>query len=553
MRGFIIYPAPRHSFKQNDGPMTDFYHHAVPPYTYVLFINTLYSTTMPDQTLRTPLYAVIDIGSNAIRLRIGALGHDGRLDIIEAVRAPVRLGHDAFRQGELQPSTIERALETFVDFHRLLVQKTVPIEQIRAIATSAMREASNGKALIDRVLETTGIHIEVISGAEEARLVSLAIRHALPKLEDTNALLIDIGGGSVEFVVMEKSRVTALESLKMGTVRLLSRFGERSEQDFICLLDEFFDANAGKIRELIDGVEIDLAVGTGGNIEALGQMGRQLLGNDSPKRLKYGELKALCQQLDALDLNQRIEKLRLRPDRADVIIPASHTLRQVLKLVGKPDLLIPGVGLAEGALLDMLQRRRSGTHHDALAWAGSVARKYHVDTNHAYQVRDLALQLFDQLAATHHLPARDRLLLELASLLHEIGIFVRPDGHHRHAWYLLNTMPMLGISEDEQRLLALVVRCQRKKLPESDDSLLEPLHKKERERWMKLIALLRLAIALDKERRSAVNQISCHLKGKTIEITCEGQGDLLLERWASLRQQAIVEKALDHRIRLIFR
>ena len=507
---------------------------------------------MPDQSLQTPLNAVIDIGSNAIRLRIGALGHDGRLDIIEAVRAPVRLGQDAFQQGELRTPTIERALETFADFRQLLSRKSVPIKQVRAIATSAMREASNGRVLIDRVAETTGIRIEVISGSEEARLVSLAVRHALPKLEENNALLIDIGGGSVEFVVMEKGQVIALESLKMGTVRLLSRFAGQSDQDFVRLLDEFFDANAGKIRELIDGMDIDICVGTGGNIEALGQLGRQMLGSSSPKRLKYGELKSLCRQLDALDLDERIEKLKLRPDRADVIIPASHTLRQVLKLVGKPDLLIPGVGLAEGALLDLLQRRPSDTHHDALIWASAVGRKYHVDSRHATHVRDLALQLFDQLAAIHNLPARDKVILELAALLHEIGIFVRPDGHHRHAWYLLNAMPMLGISDDEQTLLALVVRCQRKKLPEMDDDLLATLSKKESDRWLKLVALLRLAIALNKERRTAVKQIHCRLNGKTIEISCKGEGDLLLERWAALRQLEIAKKAFGYRIEMFF-
>ncbi|WP_286291289.1 Ppx/GppA phosphatase family protein [Methylomarinovum tepidoasis] len=500
---------------------------------------------MPESS---PLHAVIDIGSNAVRLRVGALGHGGRLDIIEAIRAPVRLGQDAFGRGRLGEDTIARALETFRDFRHLLERKHVPLTQVRAIATSAMREAENRQALIEQVKAETGIVIEVISGTEEARLISLAVRHALPELEKRNAFHIDIGGGSVEFVVLERGQVTALESLKMGTVRLLSRFGGEDQKRFVRLLDEFFDANAGKIRELVDGTPIDIAVGTGGNIEALGQLGRQLLDTGSPKRLKYGQLKALCKRLDALSYEERLEQLKLRPDRADVIIPASHVLRQVLKLVGKPDLLIPGVGLAEGALLDLLQRRRGNAHQDALAWAASVARKYRVDREHADQVRHLALQLFDQLTPVHGLPARDRLLLELAALLHEIGIFVRPDGHHRHAHYLLSAMPMLGISDAEQRLLALVVRCQRKKLPDGDDPLLAPLDKKARERWLKLVALLRLAIAFDKERCGGVAEIHCHFDGKRIEIRCLGKGDLLLERWAALRQKDIAEKALGHPI-----
>ncbi|XSG83926.1 MAG: hypothetical protein ACPW60_09295 [Methylohalobius sp. ZOD2] len=499
-----------------------------------------------------PLGAVIDIGSNAIRLRIGGLGHNGRLNLIESVRAPVRLGQDVFQNGELSDATIDRTLKAFSDFRVLIDQRAIPSAQVRAVATSAMREADNRQALIEKVQRETGIPIEVISGEEEARLVYQAIQYALPELAENNALLIDIGGGSVEFVVLEKGEVAALESFKMGTVRLLSQFSGRDSRDFARILDEFFDANAGKLRELIDGIDIQLSVGTGGNIETLGQLGRALLGNDSPKRLSYANLKALGKRLDELDYDQRVEQLQLRPDRADVIIPACHTLRKSLKLVGKPDLSIPGIGLAEGTLLDLLRGRLTSATHDALAWARAVARKYHCDMRYVEHIRRLALTLFDQLATVHGLPACDRLLLEMAALIHEIGIFVRPDGHHRHAYYLIGAMPMLGISAEEQKLLAAIVRAHRKKLPDSDSEALKSLDKGAQQRWLKLVALLRLAIALNKERQNAVQQIQCLCQDKQVEIACSGEGDFLLERWAVIRDREIIERGLDRTIEVIF-
>lgn len=496
-----------------------------------------------------PLHAVIDIGSNAIRLRIGALSYAGDLQIFEAVRAPVRLGRDVFHSGHFRLATIERAVQAFVDFRSMIDQKAIPLTQVRALATSAMRESANPQELIDQVEQATGIRIEVISGEEEAQLIYLAIQHALPELAQANFLAIDIGGGSVELIVSERGQVIALESFKMGTVRLLSQFSECDASVFIRLVDEFFSANARKLRELIDGVKIELAVGTGGNIEALGQLGCTLLGNASPKRLSYADLKSLSMRLDALDVNLRIEQLGLRPDRADVIVPACHILRQTLKLAGKPDLLIPGVGLAEGALLGMLRERCTPTPSDALAWARVVARRYHVDLDHAEHVRKLALELFDQLADVHGLAARDRLLIEIAALVHEIGIFVRSDGHHRHAYYLLNAMPMLGISEAEQRLLAAVVRAQRKKLPVE---ITREFNAQEKTRWLKLVALLRLAIALDKERCSAVSQLDCRLLGQKIEISCRGSGDFLLERWAVLKDLEIIEQGLGRSVEVRF-
>ncbi|HHJ39574.1 MAG: hypothetical protein AXA67_09685 [Methylothermaceae bacteria B42] len=505
-----------------------------------------------NDTISSPLGAVIDIGSNAIRLRIGGLSHDGKLDIIEAIRAPVRLGQDAFKQKHLGSEIIERAVKAFTDFRQLIDRKGIPVKQVRAVATSAVRSVDNRQELIDRVHEATEIEIDVISGAEEARLVYLAIRHALPELSEKNALLIDIGGGSVEIIVSQQGQITALESFKMGTVRLLTRFGEqKNSRKFLRFLDEFFSANAGKIQELIDGVKIEICVGTGGNIETLGELGQRLLGNNSARCLSFGDLKQICQQLDDLDYQQRVEKLKLRPDRADVIIPASHTLREIMKLVGKPDLLIPGVGLAEGVLLDLLQQRRSSATQDALDWARAIARKFHTDMRYAEHVRQLALQLFDQLAAIHELPARDRLLLEMAALVHEIGVFIRPDGHHRHAYYLLNAMPMIGISEQEQKLLATIVRCQRKRLPDGEHELLKPFNKSEQQRWLKLTALLRLAIALNKERQNVIEHIHCRADKNTIEILCTGKGDMLLEQWAVLRQQPVVKQAFDRQVRVV--
>lgn len=318
-----------------------------------------------------PTIAAIDVGSNAIRLLIARVNEDGSPQPLENLRESVRLGADVFQKGVIAPETIERALEAFLKFRRLLDEHQVVYT--KAVATSALREAANRDEVIGRIAQETGIQIGIIGGAEEARLIHLAMADVV-NLKGKLAVLVDIGGGSTEITLSFNGQVVAVDSLNVGTVRLLQRLRDlleteddrRSEQR---LLRELVQIYANRVRILLKKVTgehpVDLFAGTGGNVESLGNLRRDLLGAEDNEAVTRKELAAVMKALQGMSVEQRIVRLGLRPDRADVIVPACAILQMVMKQAGAEQLLIPHIGLKEGVLLDVAQSLHDGKNESA--------------------------------------------------------------------------------------------------------------------------------------------------------------------------------------------
>jgi len=487
-----------------------------------------------------------------MRLCIAGPDTESGIKTIHYHREPVRLGHDAFTRGKISEETMEKALQAFETFRSMI--DLHPVQTIRATGTSALRDSTNTCELIRLIRDKTGIEIEVISGEEEARLIHLSVHHRVPDMNKMKTLLIDIGGGSIEITLAKHGDIVAMESFRMGTVRLLELFRDASgDAEQSKIMNEYIASMQQKVREEMAGMHIDLCIGTGGNIEALGELGVSLLGNDSSHQLTYKDIKKLVKRLQSISYEERIDQFGLRPDRADVIIPAAIALKSIVKLARPATLLVPSAGLADGVLLDLLQRQNGdgkALAHQAIAWARSMARKYHADLGHARHVRILARKLFSRLKDIHQLNDRDLLLLQVSAIVHEIGITVRPNKHHRHAFYLINASPMVGLSSSEKKLVALVVRYHRKRTPDTDNEPFSELTEAQQKRVLQLNVLLRLAIAMDKERHGNVRGIYMRHSGKISRLQVEGKGDLLLERWAVRKEVPWFETVFDHKLEI---
>lgn len=492
------------------------------------------------------LVGAIDVGSNAMRLGIATRSPDGTPYLIQRYREPVRLGHDAFTSGTITPQTMHDAVEAFRQFRRILDQHH--IEYYRATATSAMRDSSNGAELAQNIFNETGIKLQLISGEEEARLVHYSISRRTD-LTNKFTLLIDMGGGSVEVTLCDDGEIISAQSFKIGTVRLLEMLGQGG--DFNTLLSEYLDGTRKKLKEMIGKRKTDLCVATGGNASAIGELTCQLLPHDDAKKISRTQLAELIRKLSGLSFEARIRDLGLRPDRADVILPAAMVFHEIMMLANIDTMVMPDASLLDGLILDMVdseQRTFRSQRRNLLAWARSLKKKYHVDQKHGKQVARLALDLFDQCSELHQLQHRDRLLLEIASLVHEIGMYVRVGGHHRHAAYLISVAPLLGLSDAEKALLAQTVRYQRKASPSDENKTFASMPEDTQQKVWQLSALLRLAIALNKERRNRVQQLNIHIDKESVRLHIEGDGDLLLERWAALKTAPYFEKSLKRRL-----
>jgi exopolyphosphatase/guanosine-5'-triphosphate,3'-diphosphate pyrophosphatase len=505
---------------------------------------------MTNQPASSNLIGAIDVGSNAMRLGIAARDGEGQPEIIQRFREPVRLGHDAFTNGILSQSVMDDAVAAFKQFRRILDQHH--ITQLRATATSAMRDSKNGRELVCRIQKEAGIKIDIISGEEEARLVQYSIAHRV-KLDDHFALLIDIGGGSVEITLCDDGEIISAQSFKIGTVRLLEMLGDSKAGKFNKLLRKYIDGTRKKLQQQIGTRQTDLCLGTGGNATAIGELTLQLFKTDSADQVSREQLEKLIAFLSPLSFEERVRDLGLRPDRADVILPAAMIFHEIMVLADAETLTIPDASLLDGILLDMVDSEKNSFHsrrRNLLAWAGSLKQKYQVDQEYANTVSALSLSLFDQSVELHQLGNRERLLLEIGARVHEIGMYIRVGSHHRHAAYLISASPLLGLSDREKQLLAQLVRYQRKAQPcDKHEGFAELEHDDQQKVWH-LSALLRLAIALNKERRNRVDSVVMKIAKKEVALHPKGRGDLLLERWATLNTADYFEQAFHRKLHI---
>lgn len=479
----------------------------------------------------------LDVGSNAIRFLAAEFSSPTEFTPLVEERFPVRLGHDVFLTGRLAPQAVDAAVDAITRFRGRMDE--MGIEHYRAVATSATRESRNGDVFVRRVREEAGIELEVITGSEEARLVYVAVKHRVP-LRDRKWILVDLGGGSVEVSLVDTGGILWSESHTMGSVRLLEELSGSGDEPgrFQRLLREY--AATLRIPAIAQQWNPAGVIATGGNIEALAR-----LAGTPPERgaspspaIPMAELRGAITMLSRLSYRQRVDQLGLREDRADVILPAAMVYERVAELCGAGEILVPGVGVKDGILLDLVDDLATHQEHEdrkdrqAVAGAISLGRRYMFDEAHALHVMRLSASLFDQLAKLHRLEQADRRLLLAAAVLHDIGIFVGHKKHHKHSLYLISQSEIPEFTPREIGLIANLARYHRKGVPASHHEHFTRLDAADRERVVKLASLLRIADALDREHRQGVRSVRATVGKGRVRLELDGQGDLLLERWA---------------------
>src|SRR5688572_22733992 len=354
--------------------------------------------------------AGIDIGSNAIRFLASEFRDQKTVEQLEQMRLPVRLGHDVFLTGKLAPDAIEAAVDGLKTFSRRMEE--LGVQHHRAVATSAVRDSRNGADLVQRAREEAGITINVITGAEEARLVHLAVKNRI-RLGRQKWLIADLGGGSVEVSVVDEHGIYRTESHEMGSVRLLEELGVAGEEPgrFRRRLEEY---TATLRNSRILHTKVAGFIATGGNIEALARLADAKPDKNGVGTLRIADLRGIIERLATLSYSERLAQLDLREDRADVILPAAMVYERVAVLAGVDAVLVPNVGVKDGVLWDLLEqstwpaRRRTARERAVFAGAVTLGRRYQFDEAHGKHVATLAAALFDQLRSLHGLKREDR-------------------------------------------------------------------------------------------------------------------------------------------------
>jgi exopolyphosphatase/guanosine-5'-triphosphate,3'-diphosphate pyrophosphatase len=461
--------------------------------------------------------AAIDMGSNAIRFYVVETAGDSSYRVLENIREPIRLGGDVFLKGTIREENIRKAEAAFRRFRQLL--KAHGVQTVRAVATCATREASNADLLLSRLERASGVRVEVISGDEEARLITQAVGKRIP-LGKKSALIVDLGGGSVEITFVENGRITLADSHNFGAVRLLDMLSS-AEEDLRSagqLLGEYMDLVGRRLSRRGNGKKAALFIATGGNIESIAAI-PDVLAEPHPDypetvRIKAGNLRRLMEELSGMSMKSRMERFGLREDRADVILPACFVYHRIAELNGSEEILVPRVSLKDGVIQEILEQAK-GTEHlldlreQVCVSCREMVARYKLDQKHTEKVAELALRLFDQTEALHGLGKQERIYLESAALLHDVGYFISMQKHHKHSHYIIANSEIVGLTPEERLVVAGIARYHRKATPDAAHPEYEALPKKDRAIVSSLAAILRIADALDKEHNSAVRSLEC--------------------------------------------
>ncbi|MGE0324682.1 MAG: Ppx/GppA phosphatase family protein [Polyangiaceae bacterium] len=497
--------------------------------------------------------AAIDIGSNSIHMVVAETTGRESFEVIDREKDMVKLGAGAFRDHRLTPRAFDAGLEVLGRYRKLADR--LGADEILAVATEAIRDTENGGEFLSRVGMETGIEPRVISGREEARLIYLAVRHAL-EFGNDKILEIDIGGGSVELIVGDTRHLLLSESVKLGVQRLRDLFGEqpmgkgRRKQ-----LEDHVKRVAGPAIKHAKALGFSRVVGTSGTIRALGDAAHRLAGKQPWRSVnaevaELKDLRRLSERLVAAPQVDRSEIKGVDRERTDTIHLGSVLLCELLDLANADSITLCEASLREGVILEFLGRKSDGS---ALLSIPDVrpratlqlARKYGMGGPRERHVSKLALQIFDQTVLFHELGSRERELLEYSAFLFSVGQYIGFRNYQAHSDYIISNSGIRGFNDEEVELISLVVLFHRKSEPSKKHPRVKALDKAARRTLKVLSAILRVSVGLDRSNSQSVNNVRCEAHDGVLRLRVSGEDDLELAIWGGQRRSEPLGKALD--------
>lgn len=506
--------------------------------------------------------AVFDIGTNSIHMLIVEIRSDLSYEVLGREKDPARLGDGSFETKRLTAAAMNRALEVIGRFHK--IAKKGGVRRFVATATSAVREAKNGGEFVAKVFEKTGMTVNVISGDEEGRLVYLAARSSI-ETQGKKALVIDIGGGSVELIVADGKKNYLLESYKLGVTRLTEKFikSDPPTRKELRRLDEHVRKELKKCVKRIREIGFSMVIGTSGTMMNLASVIYQ---EKEKKPLKFvnhydfskKDLERVHKKLVKVRQPARARTPGLDPKRADIILAGSTLVLALFDMLNAERVTISYRNIREGMILNYIEKNQKGLTCENESFSIrersvlQLARRCSYEEPHAWQVARLSQTLFDVLKPLHGLGAAEREILRYASLLHDIGSYMSYKRHHKHSQYLIVNSDLDGFTPEEVDLIGVVARHHRKRI-EGDEDFQVNGSRKPSYTAKALAAILRVADGLDRTHFAVVRSLGCKIGPKKVRLTVQPKPrqDTELEIWAATERADLFEKVFRKKLEIV--
>ncbi|SHN29535.1 exopolyphosphatase / guanosine-5'-triphosphate,3'-diphosphate pyrophosphatase [Cyclobacterium lianum] len=505
--------------------------------------------------------AAIDIGTNSIHMIIVKVISGNHFDILMQEKNMVKLGLGVFANNKLSDKAVEDGVATIKKYVQLADQYGV--DDIIVSATSATREAKNGREFLDRLIHEAGVSPRLISGKEEAKLIFLAVKEAI-SIKKEKILVLDIGGGSTEAVLGDENQIHFGHSMKLGVLRLLDQFGHQGiltgeEQKSI---QSHIRQAASKIMEKAMSIGFDRVVGTSGTIRSLAEACLEKKDNPSPESVNAEEVQLedlikLRDKLLNLSPEKRAEVPGISANRTDAIHLGAILLVELLQMAGVNSLTISDASLREGMIIHHIGKRElavdEGNQGKTLKEKSCflLASRYETELEAKKHVSGLALQLFDQLKHLHQAGEQERSMVYHAALIYDVGLFIQFQDFHKHSRYIIKHSQLRGFTNEEILLLGHLARYHRKKGPKKRHKKFKKLSAEQQQKVRLLAGILRIAIGLDKTKNQWVQNIYCLPKKEKLQIQVFSIENITLEIWEARRFSDTLSKYLKKEIEIV--
>jgi exopolyphosphatase/guanosine-5'-triphosphate,3'-diphosphate pyrophosphatase len=499
--------------------------------------------------------AAIDVGTNSIHMIVVEQQKHG-YRVIDKEKDMVQLGRGSLEGRPLTDDAVERGIEAL---RRMAgIAERWKVQDVVALATSAIREAPNGRRFIAAAEKASGIRIRVISGEEEADYIYRAVRSAID-FHGGTSLVIDIGGGSVELIIGTNEEVFLTSSEPVGALRMAQMF-ELQGAATPAMVDEcraYVRKRMKKTLARVASLGFDFSIGTSGTIVALAALAMSNGANGNGgmssglRWLARKRLRELIDALTPLSTAERVRRFPIDERRAETILAGAIVLDEIMRKLEIEQLRSCDAALREG-IVEYVLDNKSAPRNDR----GSVRRssvlalveRSDVERAHATHVARLALRIFDQTQDLHRFRTGERELLEYAALLHEVGMHVAYQDHQQHSYYLISHAGLRGFTTDQVAVVANVARYYRKATPSVEHENFAQLSTAQRDVVCKLAAILRVADALDRGRRRAVRDVGVEMTKETITFRPRLRGDADVELEAAVRRTKYFGKVFESHV-----
>lgn len=482
--------------------------------------------------------AVIDIGTSSIRMALADIDENGNIQFLEKLNQSVSLGQDVFSKGRIRRSTIEACVRTLESFQQVMREYKVQKENVRAVASSAVQEASNRETLLDRVSMATGIEIEIVDDAEATRLTYLSVLPFIQsKTRKTTAhtLVMEVGGGRTEILELRNQRIIETRVMRLGSLRMRNQLEVQRTP-----VEQTREVLEQEVSNTLHQLKDDFKEGNpslillGGDARFVAMQINPDWQRDGLQSVPLKRWKQLTDELLGMSTEQCVEQFHLTFAEAETLAPALYAYGRFAEDLGCTTLKIGAFSMRDGLLQELAQEEgwTELYQEQMLDSALQLGQKFNLDEGHGKEVAGLALQLFDELKDEHHLGSRYRVLLQIASLLHEIGTFIAATSHHKHSMYILANSTIFGLGRRDSRIVANVARYHRRSAPKASHSFYQALPRRDRIVVQQLSAMLRVADALARSRGRRIHTILCERGDETLFIRVPGVENLHLENSA---------------------